>query len=150
MTIVLLITFLARSALGLSSALVLSFLVWRAFEVTVNTRDLSLGLEFFLQALIVGLAAAVPTAFSWWNTHSARKTQFVFAVYILIAAVTTAWVVNEIRGVETHYALFAGVTRLQVLSRTHMFVGMMSGAVLGGNAMAAGLYLYRAVKHREH
>jgi hypothetical protein len=149
MTNILLITFLARGVLGLLSALALTFLIWRASEVTVDTSGLSVGLEFFLQALIVGVAAAVPTAFAWWNTQCTRRIQFVFVVYILIAAVASAWVVNEIRGVETHYALFAGVTRLQVFSRTHMFIGMMSGAVLGGNAMAAALYLYRAIKYRE-
>ena len=150
MTNVLLITFLARSALGLISASVLTFLIWRASEITVDTSGLSQGLEFVLQALIVGVAAAVPTVFAWWNTQSPRKIQLTFVVYVLAIAVFSAWLVNEIRGIETHYALFAGVTRLQVFSRTHMFIGMMSGSVLGGNAMAAVLYLYRAVKYREH
>lgn len=68
---------------------------------------------------------------------------------ILIAAVAGAWLVNEIRGVETYYALIRGVRRVPVYSLTHMFVGMMLGAVFVGNAVGAALYLYRVIRHRE-
>ena len=149
MTFELLVNVLARGALGLLSAMVLSFLLWRAAWVSYDMAELSLGWFFLVQAMIVGGAAAVPMAFAWWNTQSARRTQLLIVVITLMTAVAAAWVVNEIRGVETHYALFRGVQRVPVFSRTHMFVGMMFGAVLGGNAVAAALYIYRALRHRE-
>ena len=149
MTFELLVNVLARGALGLLSATVLSFLIWRTAWVTYDMADLALGWFFLVQALIVGGAAAIPMAFAWWNTQSSRRIHLVVIVLTIGAAVATAWVVNEIRGVETHYALFRGVQRVPVFSRTHMFVGMMFGAVLGGNAVAAALYIYRALRHRE-
>ncbi len=149
MTFELLVNVLARGALGLLSAIVLSFLIWRLIGVSFDRPDWSLVWFFLLQALIVGGAAAVPTAFAWWNTQSSRRIHLLFFVLILGTAVVGAWLVNEIRGVETHYALFRGVQRVPVFSRNHMFVSMMFGAVLGGNAVAAALYLYRVLRYRE-
>lgn len=149
MTIELLVNALARAAVGLLTAIVISFLFWRLTEVSFDTSDLSVGWEFLVQATIVGGAATVPTAFAWWNTQSPRRIQLVSVVLILATAVAGAWLVNEIRGLETHYALFQGVKRLQVFSRTHMFVSMVFPAVLGGNAVAAAFYIYRAMRHRE-
>lgn len=148
-TIELLVNILARSALGLLSALVLSFLVWRMIGVSFDRPELSIGWFFLLQASIVGGAAAVPTAFAWWNTQSSRRIQLMSVALILVTAIASAWLVNEIRGVDTEYALFRGVLRVPVFSRNFMFVSMMFGGVFGGNAVAAALYLYRALRHRE-
>ena len=145
----LLVNVVARGALGLLSAIVLSFFIWRLAGVSFERPDLGLGWFFLLQASIVGVAAAVPTVLAWWNTQSSRKTQLVFVVLIFVTAVAGAWLVNEIRGVETRYALFRGVERVPVFSRNYMFVSMMYGAVLGGNAVAAATYLYRALRYRE-
>ncbi len=149
MTIELLVNVLTRGTLGLFSAIILGFVIWWLTWVSFSTSDLSLGLFFLVQASIVGGAAAVPTVFAWWNTQSSRRIQLVFVVIILVTAVVGAWLVNEIRGVETHYALFRGVQRVPVFSRDHMFVSMMFGAVLGGNAVAAALYVYRVLRYRE-
>ena len=148
-TVELLVNVLARSTLGLLSAIVLSFLAWRVIGVSFDRPDLSLGWFFLMQALIVGGAAAVPTALAWWNTQSSRRIQLLSVVIILGTAVVGAWLVNEIRGVDTQYALFRGVLRVPVFSRNYMFVSMMLGAAFGGNAVAAALYLYRALRHRE-
>jgi len=59
------------------------------------------------------------------------------------------WVLNEIRGVETHYALFAGVHRVEVFSVRHMLEGMLAGAVIGGNLIGLGFYIYRGLIYRE-
>ena len=149
MTTELLVNLVARGALGLLSAMVLSFLIWRLTGVSFDRPDLSLGWFFLMQAWIVGGAAAVPTVLAWWNTQSSRRIQLVSVVLILGTAVASAWLVNEIRGVDTHYALFRGVLRVEVFSRNYMFVGMMFGAVLIGNAMAATLFVYRAMRYRE-
>ena len=148
-TVELLVNVLARSTLGLLSAIVLSFLAWRVIGVSFDRPELSLGWFFLMQALLVGGAAAVPTALAWWNTQSSRRIQLLSVVLILGTAVVGAWLVNEIRGVDTQYALFRGVLRVPVFSRNYMFVSMMLGAVFGGNAVAAALYLYRALRHRE-
>lgn len=149
MTFELLVNVLARGSLGFFAALVISFFMWRLTELTLNTSDLSLGLRFLMWASILGGAAAVPTVFAWWNTQSPRRVQLVFIGLTLGTALASAWLVNEIRGVETQYALFRGVQRLQVLSVSHMFVSMFFGAALGGNAAAAAFYIYRVLRHRE-
>ena len=148
-TVELLVNVLARSTLGLLSAIVLSFLAWRVIGVSFDRPELSLGWFFLMQALLVGGAAAVPTALAWWNTQSSRRIQLLSVVLILGTAVVGAWLVNEIRGVDTQYALFRGVLRVPVFSRNYMFVSMMLGAVFGGNAVAAALYFYRALRYRE-
>ncbi|MCH8186897.1 MAG: hypothetical protein IH862_12430 [Chloroflexi bacterium] len=86
---------------------------------------------------------------AWWNAQSSGRVHGLFVVLTLGTAVLSAWLVNEIRGVETHKALLQGVLRVPVFSLSHMLTGMMSGAVLGGNAVAAAFYLYRALRHRE-
>ena len=149
MTTELLVNVLARGAIGLLSAIVLSFFIWRLTGVSFDRPELGLGWFFLMQASIVGAAAAVPTAFAWWNTQSSRRIQLVFVVLILGTAVASAWLVNEIRGVETEYALFRGALRVPVFSRNYMFVSMMFGAAFGGNAVAAAFYIYRALRHRE-
>jgi hypothetical protein len=63
--------------------------------------------------------------------------------------VFSAWLFNEIRGIETHYALARGVLRVEVFSVSHMVSSLLIGAVLGGNIFAATLYLYRVVRHNE-
>ncbi|MCI0440719.1 MAG: hypothetical protein L0177_16560 [Chloroflexi bacterium] len=150
MTIELLVNALARGALGLISAIVLSFFIWWLTWVSFNTSDLSLALFFLVQASIVGGAAAVPTVFAWWNTQSSRRIHLALVVLTFGTAVASAWLVNEIRGVETRYALFRGVLSVPVFSLSHMLVSMILGAALGANAVAAALYLYRALRHREY
>lgn len=73
MTTELLVNLLARGALGLLSAIVLSFFIWRLTGVSFDRPDLNLGWFFLMQALIIGGAAAVPTALAWWNTQSSRR-----------------------------------------------------------------------------
>ncbi len=150
MTIELLVNVLARGALGLISAVVLSFVIWWLTWVSFSTSNLSLGLFFLVQASIVGGAAALPTVFAWWNTQSSRRIHLALVVLTFGTAVASAWLVNEIRGVETHYALFRGVQSVPVFSLSHMLVSMILGAALGGNAVAAALYLYRVLRHREY
>jgi hypothetical protein len=148
-TIELLVNVLARGALGLFSAIVFSFFIWWLSWVSFNTSNLTLGLFFVVQASIVGSAVTIPTAFAWWNTQSPRGIHLAFVVVTFGAAVASAWLVNEIRGIDTRYALFEGVLSVPVFSISHMLVSMILGAALGGNAAAAALYLYRALRQRE-
>lgn len=145
----LLVNILARGALGLFSATALSFGLWWLSWTSLNTSNLGLTSFFLVQASIVGGSAAVGTVLAWWNAQSSGRVHGLFVVLTLGTAVLSAWLVNEIRGVETHKALLQGVLRVPVFSLSHMLTGMMSGAVLGGNAVAAAFYLYRALRHRE-
>ncbi|MCH8310501.1 MAG: hypothetical protein IIB17_08405 [Chloroflexi bacterium] len=145
----LLINVLARAALGLFSAAALSFGFWWLTWVSFNTSNLGLASFFMVQASIIGGSAAVPTVLAWWNTQSSRKVHWLSVCLTLGAAVVGAWLVNEIRGIETHKALVGGVLRVSVFSLSHMQTSMIAGAVFGGNAMAAAFYLYRALRHRE-
>ncbi len=145
----LLVNVLARGFLGLFLATVLSFGFWWLTWVSFNTSDLGLSSFFLVQASLVGGAAALVIVLAWWNTQSSGRVHWLSFVLTLGTAVAGAWLVNEIRGVETHYALVQGVSRVEVFSISHMVASMIFGAVLGGNAVAAALYLYRALRHRE-
>jgi hypothetical protein len=145
----LLINVLARGALGLFSAAALSFGFWWLTWFSFNTSDLGLTSFFLVQASIMGGSATVPTVFSWWNTQSSGRMHWLLIVVTLGTAVAGAWLVNEIRGIETHKALVGGVLRVPVLSLSHMQTSMIVGAVFGGNAVAAAFYIYRALRHRE-
>ncbi len=145
----LLVNVSARGVLGLLSATVLSFGFWWLTWVSFNTSNLGLTSFFLVQASIVGGIAALVTVLAWWNTQSSGRVRWVSFVLTLGTAVVGAWLVNEIRGVETHNALFRGVVRVPVFSLSHMLASMMFGAVLSANAVAAAFYLYRALRHRE-
>ncbi len=145
----LLVNVLARGAFGLFSAAILSFVIWWLTWLSFSTSSLGLSSFFLVQASIVGGSAAVGTVLAWWNTQSSGRVRVLSFVLTLGTAVMGAWLVNEIRGVETRNALFQGVLRVPVFSLSHMLTSMISGAVLGGNAMAAAFYLYRALRHRE-
>jgi len=143
------VSVLARGTLGVFFATVLSFIIWRMIWLSINTSDMRLSWFFLVQALIVGIGAAVGIVFAWWNTQSSGRVHWLAFVLTLGAAVAGAWLFNEVRGVDTHYALVRGVSRVQVFSIAHMVASMMFGAVVIGNAMAATLFIYRAVRHRE-
>ena len=145
----LLVNVLARSAFGLFSAAALSFGLWWLTWLSFSTSDLGLTSFFVVQASIVGGSAAAATVLAWWNTQSSGRVRWLSVVLTLGTAVVGAWLVNEIRGVETHKALFQGVLRVPVFSLGHMLASMISGAVLSANAVAAAFYLYRALRHRE-
>ena len=147
----LLINIAARSAVGILSAIVLSLIVWWGTRIflRLNPGDLGLGMYFLTQAAIIGGAATVAVVLSWWNTQSSRRVQWLSTALTLGATVFSAWLFNEIRGIETHYALARGVLRVEVFSVSHMVSSLLIGAVLGGNIFAATLYLYRVVRHNE-
>ena len=145
----LLINVSVRSTFGVLSAVVLSFGFWWLTRVTFNTSNLGLSWFFLVQAFLVGGPAAVVIVLAWWNTQSSGRVHLLSVVLTLLTAVAGAWLVNEIRGVETHYALVQGALRVPVFSISHMLASMISGAVLGGNVVAAALYLYRALRYRE-
>ena len=145
----LLINILARSTFGTLLAMVLSFLIWWTIWFTYRTSNPNLTAFFLVQSLLVGAPAALATMFAWWNTESSKKVQWQAIGLTLVAAVVSAWLVNEIRGVETHNALFRGGVRVPVFSISHMLSGMIFGAAFGGNGAAAAFYIYRAVRYRE-
>ena len=146
----LLINISARAAIGLcvSAAASLGFwwLMWTSYRVSSE----NLPIFFLVQALIIGGPAALGSIIAWWNTQSSRKINWLFIALVIATAVVSGWLWNEIRGVKTYYALFGGVLRVEVFSLRHMIVGMIIGAVVGGNAMGAVFYLYRALRHREY
>jgi len=147
----LLINIAARSAVGILSATVFSLVVWWGTRIflRLNPADLGLEIYFLTQATIIGGAATVVVVVSWWNTQSSRRVHWLSTALTLGATVFSAWLFNEIRGIETHYALSGGVLRVEVFSIRHMVSSLLIGAVVGGNIFAAALYLYRVVRHNE-
>lgn len=149
MSVELLVNLLARATLGVFLATAASFGVWWFSWVSSNTSDLDMGLFFLVQASIIGGSAAAVTSLAWWSTQSSPRVRWLSGIATVIVAVFGAWLCNEIRGIDTHYGLFAGVFRVPVFSLSHMLSSMMLGAVVAGNATAAVFYTFRAVRHRE-
>ncbi|MDP6513011.1 MAG: hypothetical protein QF878_07485 [SAR202 cluster bacterium] len=146
-----LIIVVVRGTTGLLSSTVISLMFWwgtRAF-LKLNASDLGQDVYFLTQAVIFGASATLVIALSWWNTQSPPRLQWLFAVLTLGITILSAWLFNEIRGIETHYALVGGVLRVEVFSIRHMVSSMMMGAVIGGNIFAASLYLYRVTRYNE-
>ena len=98
----------------------------------------------------MGVPAGIAVIFAWWNTQSPQRIQVMFIVLALFASVICAWSANELRGVETHYALVNGVLRVPVFSIRHMLASMLFGAVMGGNFVAGAFFLCRSLKYREN
>jgi hypothetical protein len=120
--------------------------MWASYRVS----SANLPVFFLTQAVIIGGAAAFGSVIAWWNTQSSRKVQWLFIALVIVTAVLSGWLWNEIRGVKTNYALFGGVLRVEVFSLRHMIIGMIVGAVVGGNVMGSVFYIYRALRHREY
>ena len=141
----------ARGAIGLLSATVISLIFWWGTRVflKLNASDLGQDVYFLTQAVVFGASATVVIVVSWWNTQSPPRLQWLFAVLTLGFTILSAWLFNEIRGIETHYALVGGVLRVEVFSVRHMASSLMMGAVLGGNIFAGVLYLYRVTRYNE-
>ena len=146
----LLVTVIARGVFGLFAAIVLSTVIWSFFWVTFRPSSEELASFFLLQTLIVGIPAGLAVIFAWRNTQSSQRIQVMFIALALFASVIGAWGTNELRGVETHYALVNGVLRVPVFSIRHMLASMLFGAVLGGNFVAGAFFLCRSLKYREN
>ncbi|SVA27341.1 uncharacterized protein METZ01_LOCUS80195 [marine metagenome] len=146
----LLVTVFARAVFGLFAAIALSTVIWSFFWVSFSPSPEELASFFLLQTLVVGIPAGLAVIFAWWNTQSPQRIQVMFIALALFASVISAWGTNELRGVETHYALANGVLRVPVFSVRHMLASMLFGAVLGGNLVAGVFFLYRSLKYREN
>ena len=146
----LLVTVFARAVFGLFAAIALSTVIWSFFWVSFKPSPEELASFFLLQTLVVGIPAGLAVIFAWWNTQSPQRIQVMFIALALFASVVSAWGTNELRGVETHYALVNGVLRVPVFSVRHMLASMLFGAVLGGNLVAGIFFLYRSLKYREN
>ena len=146
----LLVTVFARAVFGLFAAIALSTVIWSFFWVSFKPSPEELASFFLLQTLVVGIPAGLAVIFAWWNTQSPQRIQVMFIALALFTSVVSAWGTNELRGVETHYALVNGVLRVPVFSVRHMLASMLFGAVLGGNLVAGVFFLYRSLKYREN
>ena len=146
----LLVTVITRGLFGFFAATALSTVIWSLFWVSFRPSSEELAPFFLLQTLIVGVPAGIAVIFAWWNTQSPQRIQVMFIVLALFASVICAWSANELRGVETHYALVNGVLRVPVFSIRHMLASMLFGAVMGGNFVAGAFFLCRSLKYREN
>ncbi len=145
----LLVSSIARLLAGVFFSTILVVLVWSFVKVFLQPAASDTTMYFLKHALLIGSAASVGIIPAWWNTDTPLITSLKMALTVLIVSMLSSWVLNEIRGVETHYALFAGVHRVEVFSVRHMLEGMLAGAVIGGNLIGLGFYIYRGLIYRE-
>lgn len=83
------------------------------------------------------------------TSRAHRNVRWLYLVLTVGATLLGTWLTVEIRGVRTYYALVAGVSRVQAISLSDMLNIMIFAAVLSGNAVAAPLFLYRVLRHRD-
>ena len=145
----LLVSAIARLLAAVFFSVVLIVLTWAFVKVFLQPSASDPTMYFLKHALLVGGAASVGIIPAWWNTATPLVTNFKMALTVVIVSMLSSWVLNEIRGVETHYALFGGVHRVEVFSVRYMLEGMMAGAVIGGNLTGLGFYSYRGLIYRE-
>ena len=145
----LLVNVLARGLLGLFLATILGFGSWSLIRDSIQTPNSDSASFFLVHAAMMGGPAALGAAVAWWNTQSSGRAHWLTVFLTMGITVASTWLVIEIWEVDTYYALFRGVLRVPVISTRDMLTKMMTAAVLSGNAVAAALYLYRALRHRE-
>tara|TARA_B100000749_G_scaffold170916_1_gene131646 strand:+ start:173 stop:628 length:456 start_codon:yes stop_codon:yes gene_type:complete len=145
----LLVSAIARLLAGVFFSTVIVVLSWAFVKVFLQPSASDTTIYFLKHALLVGSAASVGIIPAWWNTATPLKTNVIMALTVLVIAMLSSWVLNELRGVETYYALAGGVHRVEVFSVRYMLEGMMTGAVIGGNLGGLCFYSYRGLIYRE-
>jgi hypothetical protein len=149
MTTEILIGVIVRGVLGVFLAVFLGLSVWMITWLYLQTVALGSTSFIVVQSAVVGAPAGLGAAVAWWNTESGRKVRG-FALLVAIgAAFLGAWLAVEVRGIDTHFALFGGSSRVEVLSLGNMVATLTFASVIMGNATAAAFYIYRATRHRE-
>lgn len=140
---------LIRTLLGVFISTALSIVVWVLSQLFLRDLALATTSFFITQSLVIGIPAGVGAVAAWWNPDTAGRLRFIYAAIIPIATALCAWLVVEIRGVQTYYALFGGSYRISVIVQGDLLGTLIVSSVLGGNIIAASFYIYRLIRHRE-
>ena len=140
---------LARAILGIFLSVALSAATWVLSRLFLQNLTLDTTMFFATQALVIGIPAGIGATAAWWNLESPRALRLLAAAVIPSATFICAWLTVEIRGVYTYNALFGGSRRIPVIDTGDLLATLIVSSVIAANAIAAALYLYRLIRHRE-
>lgn len=139
----------ARALLGVFSSVGLAMVTWVISQLFLRDLSVASGGYFLTQALVIGAPAGIGAVAAWWNPNAPASLRLLQAALIPLAAAFGAWLVIEVRGVETYYALFGGSQRIPVVVQGDMLGTLVASSVIIGNAIGAALHIYRVVRYRD-
>ena len=139
----------ARALLGVFSSVGLAMVTWVISQLFLRELSVASGGYFLTQALVIGAPAGVGAVAAWWSPDAPTMQRWLQAALIPLATALGAWLVLEVRGVETYYALFGGSQRIQVVVQGDMLGTLVAASVIIGNAIGGALHIYRVARYRE-
>ena len=104
---------------------------------------------FIAQGVATGLAAGAVAAFSWWNTETAPRVQWIYALIVVAVAVASPIVMVEFSEIDTYNTLIGPSRRVAVIVKGDLISTMIFSSAIAGNAVAAALGIYRMLWRRE-
>ena len=139
----------ARALLGVFSSVGLAMVVWVVSQLFLRDLSVASGGYFLTQALVIGAPAGVGAVAAWWSPDAPAWMRWAQVALMPLATALGAWLVLEVRGVETYYALFGGSQRIEVVVQGDMLGTLVVAAVVIGNAIGGALHIWRVVRYRE-
>ena len=139
----------ARALLGVFSSVGLAMVVWVVSQLFLRDLSVASGGYFLTQALVIGAPAGVGAVAAWWSPDAPAMQRWAQVALMPVATGLGAWLVLEVRGVETYYALFGGSQRIEVVVQGDMLGTLVVAAVVIGNAIGGALHIWRVVRYRE-
>ena len=139
----------ARLFAGVFLSVVLPAVVWVLSRLFLQYLTLETGVIYITQALIIGIPAGIGAVAAWWNPDAPTRMRVLSALLIPPATALCAWITLQIRGVYTYYGLLAGTHRVPVIDIGDLLSTIIVASVIAANALAAALYIYRLIRHRE-
>ena len=139
----------ARALLGVFSSVGLAMVVWVVSQLFLRDLSVASGGYFLTQALVIGMPAGVGAVAAWWSPDAPAMQRWLQATLLPLATALGAWLVLEVRGVETYYALFGGSQRIEVVVQGDMLGTLVVAAVVIGNVIGGALHIWRVVRYRE-
>ncbi len=140
---------IVRAILGIFLSVAFAASTWVLSRLFLQNLTLDATTFFVTQSLIIGIPAGIGAAAAWWNQDSPRILRVLAAIFIPTATFVCAWLTVEIRGVYTYHALFDGSRRIPVIDTGDILTTLIASSVIAANGIAAALYLYRLIRHRE-
>ena len=137
-----------RLMLGGPLSLALGFVVWLMGWWFQGAR-VGTDTFFLVQGLVTGVVTGAVAAFFWWNTETAPKVQWSYAITIVIIAIASPIVLIQFAEIETYNTLIGPSRRVAVIVKGDLISTMIFSSAIAANVAAAALGMYRMFRYRE-
>ena len=104
---------------------------------------------FIAQGVVTGLAAGAVAAFSWWNTETSPRIQWIYAFIVLAVAVVSPIIMSLFSEIDTYNTLIGPSRRVAVIVKGDLISTMIFSSAIACNAVAAAFGIYRMLWRRE-